>query len=636
MYKCTSVLSGLNISDNYAYIMGGGMYINGYMGYVNVTFDPSNRCSIYNNTAGAGQDIVAHSINNDLAIPLQKFTVANPTSYYAAPYRAWGNEFQLNISSVEVHHQEINSDLYVSPNGDDNNDGLSPTSALKIIKTAIYRIASDSLNTKTVHILPGTYSRTANQQIFPISLKSWVHVQGAGIDETHIVGEMDPAFASVQYNPLKVFASFYQNNVSLSELSITSQNSNNSCGIWGFDESELNLKNLRLHGLSPNEVAVLDIAYNRDCLWDGVTVEDISTPLLGFIYSPGYFSGIIRNCIFRNAVSTYFSSEVWAPPLIWMIAGTILMIENTTFSNITMTDDESQAIAIGGISNPDYVPQYTMQNCIFSNINCHERAMLLLGYNNPIIKVVNCTFAGQTGNGHALMVNGDATITNCLFYNDRPYEIAVNPMDNSGIVSTLTLDYNLIKGGFNGIQQAPGNTIVYGDNNLNLNPLFAGGDDIHNPLYYSLSAASPCINTGTPDTAGLELLPYDLAHNFRIWDGRIDMGCYEFGSIPYVDNDDPFTPELSGFINATNYPNPFNPSTTIAFSLPHSGRTTLDIYNLKGQKVRSLLNAKLPSGGNKAVWDGNNDNNQPVSSGIYFYRVCCADQTFASKMILAK
>jgi len=109
-----------------------------------------------------------------------------------------------------------------------------------------------------------------------------------------------------------------------------------------------------------------------------------------------------------------------------------------------------------------------------------------------------------------------------------------------------------------------------------------------------------------------------------------------FGSIPYVDNDDPFTPELSGFINATNYPNPFNPSTTIAFSLPHSGRTTLDIYNLKGQKVRSLLNAKLPSGGNKAVWDGNNDNNQPVSSGIYFYRVCCADQTFASKMILAK
>jgi len=114
------------------------------------------------------------------------------------------------------------------------------------------------------------------------------------------------------------------------------------------------------------------------------------------------------------------------------------------------------------------------------------------------------------------------------------------------------------------------------------------------------------------------------------------MGCYEYGSIPYVDNDDPFVPSLTDRITATNYPNPFNPSTTIAFSLPLAGRTTLDIYNLKGQKVRSLLHARLSSGEHKAVWDGTNDNNQPVSSGIYFYRVCCADQAFTGKMILAK
>ncbi|HPB09290.1 MAG TPA: hypothetical protein PK802_06345, partial [Candidatus Cloacimonadota bacterium] len=63
IFKSTTVLSGVRIFDNYAYIMAGGIYINGYMGSVNVTFDPVNRCSIYNNTAGAGQDIVAHSIN---------------------------------------------------------------------------------------------------------------------------------------------------------------------------------------------------------------------------------------------------------------------------------------------------------------------------------------------------------------------------------------------------------------------------------------------------------------------------------------------------------------------------------------------------------------------------------------------
>lgn len=179
LFKGTTTLSGVRIFDNYAYIMAGGIYINGYMGYVNVTFDPVNRCSIYNNTAGAGQDIVAHSINNDLSIPLDMFTVANPTSYYAAAMRAYGNEFQLLIDAQTAHHQEINSDLFVSPIGDDANDGLSPATALKTIRTAVYRVASDSLNQKIVHILPGTYSRTANQQVFPIPLKSWVKVQGA-------------------------------------------------------------------------------------------------------------------------------------------------------------------------------------------------------------------------------------------------------------------------------------------------------------------------------------------------------------------------------------------------------------------------------------------------------------------------
>ena len=134
----------------------------------------------------------------------------------------------------------------------------------------------------------------------------------------------------------------------------------------------------------------------------------------------------------------------------------------------------------------------------------------------------------------------------------------------------------------------------------------------------------------------LDLLPYDLAGNWRIWDGRIDMGCYEFGSEPWVTNDDPIIPAVENVISATNYPNPFNPSTTIAFSLPVAGIATLEIYNLKGQKVRQLLNSTLPSGSHKAVWDGINDLGQPVSSGIYFFRVCCNKQAFTGKMILAK
>ncbi len=338
---CTVYLSGVKIYNNDAYHMGGGLYINGYMGSENVTFDPVNRCSIYNNTAGAGQDIVAHSINNDLSIPLDRFTVSSPTSYYAAAFRSFGNEFQLLIDAQTSHHQEVNSDLFVSPTGDDTNDGLSPATALKTIRTAIYRVASDSLNQKTVHILPGKYSRTANQQVFPIPLKSWVKVQGAGIAETQIVGEMDPAYANVPYNALKVFTSFYQTHASLEDLSITSAGSNNSCAIWGHKEESLHLKNLRMHNLSPDLSAIIDITYATNCLWDGIIIEDFTTDSMGFMYSDGYITGVIRNSIFRNATSTFTSNEVWANPLIWIRIEGEISFENCHFDNIVMMDDDS-------------------------------------------------------------------------------------------------------------------------------------------------------------------------------------------------------------------------------------------------------------------------------------------------------
>lgn len=561
IFKSTTVLSGVRIFDNYAYIMAGGIYINGYLGYVNVTFDPVNRCSIYNNTAGAGQDIVAHLINNDLSIPLEMFTVANPSSYYAAAYRASGNEFELLIDAQAFHHQEINHDLYVSPEGDDANDGLSPATALKTIRTAVYRIASDSSNPKTVHILPGTYSRTTNQQMFPIPLKSWVKVQGAGIEDTQIVGEMDPAYANVQYNALKVITSFYQSHASLKDLSITSAGSDNSCAIWGFEDEALQLKKLRMYELSPDLYAVINIRRASNIMWDSITIEDITTDQMGMLYTEGYITGTIRNSVFRNAASTYTSNQVWAKPLIWTSAGQSFTVENSIFTNLSMADDDAQAICFGGVLNPQSQQYYTFRNCLFSNINCNERGVLIVGHTYPEMNITNCTFAGHTGNGEALMINGNVTISNCISYNNRSKEIAINPMDGTGIPTTLTLENNLIRNGYSDIWPWIGCAINYSETNITGNPLFLGGDDTHDPLYYSLSAASPCINFGTPDTEGLGLLPYDLAGNWRIWDGCIDMGCYEYGSEPWVGNNDSVLPVPSEALSV--YPNPLSQLATI-------------------------------------------------------------------------
>lgn len=639
LFKGTTTLSGVRIFNNYSYIMGGGIYINGYMGYVNITFDPVNRCSIYNNTAGAGQDIVAHSINNDLSIPLEMFTVANPTSYYAAPYRASGNEFQLLIDAATAHHQEINSDLYVSPNGDDNNDGLSPASALKTIRTAVYRVASDSLNQKTVHILPGTYSRTANQQIFPIPLKSWVKVQGAGIDDTQIVGEMDPAYANVQYNALKVFASFYQNYASLEDLSITSVGSNNSCALWGFEEESLHLKNLRMHELSPDLFAVINISRASNILWDNITIEDITTDDKGLLFTDGYITGAIRNSVFRNASSTFNSNEVWAKPLIWADLGENITIENTIFTNLSMADDDTEAISFGSMSNPSGVQFYDLQNCLFSNISCNESGVFIAGHAYPEINIINCTFAGHTGNGEALMVNGNVTISNSIFYNDRSVEIAINPMDGTGIPTTLTLNNNLIRNGYSDIWQGPNSTINYSESNITGNPLFLGGDDICNPLYYSLALGSPCINNGTPDTLGLNLLPYDLAGNQRVWEGRIDMGCFEYGSPP-VANDDPIAPDIPA-VSMTAYPNPFSVFTNIKVSTLNSGsdrpesvnNASVTIYNIKGQRVKTIILDPGKTGEQLTFWDGRDADNTRCSSGIYFINLILNGRNVSTKKV---
>ncbi|MCK9310434.1 MAG: T9SS type A sorting domain-containing protein, partial [Candidatus Cloacimonetes bacterium] len=87
---------------------------------------------------------------------------------------------------------------------------------------------------------------------------------------------------------------------------------------------------------------------------------------------------------------------------------------------------------------------------------------------------------------------------------------------------------------------------------------------------------------------------------------------------------------------ATNYPNPFNPSTTIAFSIPTTYNTKLSVYNIKGQKVKELINNELASGYHKIIWDGRDKNNRGVSSGIYFFRLQSGGKVSVRKAMLMK
>ncbi|MCP4547232.1 MAG: T9SS type A sorting domain-containing protein [bacterium] len=90
------------------------------------------------------------------------------------------------------------------------------------------------------------------------------------------------------------------------------------------------------------------------------------------------------------------------------------------------------------------------------------------------------------------------------------------------------------------------------------------------------------------------------------------------------------------FALSPNWPNPFNPSTNLAFSLTEAGRVTLVVYDITGRRVAQLVNDKLQAGTHEIVWHGRDDRGSNVASGLYFAHLECAEGSQVRKMMLLK
>ncbi len=132
-----------------------------------------------------------------------------------------------------------------------------------------------------------------------------------------------------------------------------------------------------------------------------------------------------------------------------------------------------------------------------------------------------------------------------------------------------------------------------------------------------------------------------LTEPLRPWTDALGRGMIGAAEIalqlqnPYVGTEDPVTtvPQLK----LTNFPNPFNPSTTLSYNLPKDGNASLVIYNLKGQKVKTLLNGKQTKGNHEFTWKGTDDNGNTVGSGIYLVRLLTNGKArMTRKMVLSK
>jgi PKD repeat protein len=102
-----------------------------------------------------------------------------------------------------------------------------------------------------------------------------------------------------------------------------------------------------------------------------------------------------------------------------------------------------------------------------------------------------------------------------------------------------------------------------------------------------------------------------------------------------VGNDDPIVTPLTTRLYQ-NYPNPFNPETSIRYSLKNSGYVNVSIFNIRGELIKILQNCNLNAGDYTQTWNGLNDHNLPVSSGIYYIRMTTSSDVYVVKTILMK
>jgi len=632
--KSSMNLSGIRIHDNISFSVGSGLYIYSHPSFTpEIVFDPVNRCSIYNNYGVAPCDIQVVDVPDSIDIYLDMGSVLEPSNFYIGRH----NNFQSTQGFQDIVHVnrgyrvEANQDIYVSPDGNDCNSGFSPGEAMRSITLAVHKIASDSLNPKTVHVLPGIYREGDHDQILPIPGKSYVSILGSGSANCSIYTDRvyDNMYQMIYYTnkqTRQVLHGFTLLCPTIPERRL---------GQLGIMFSSGEISDIVIEDTSLDKFGVAYVYGDDYVVLRSIQVRNITTTSR-VIYGDR-FTGSMIDCTFENVRSSLTSDDGWAETLFDMWIGDSLRVENCVFRNFSVPDIQP-TIHFSCNESPNPTRKVSISNCLFDNLR--TGAGYAIGFHqkdtNPYY-VTNNTFINNDASLSAIGLSGSVWMRNNVFYDpDAEHELYLPETAPWGYRTRLYMDNNDLRGGQSSIHNPYSNNLVfYSETNTDADPAFVSLDP-ENRDYAHLSRFSPCIDTGTADITGLGLPPYDLDGRYRVWNGRIDMGCYEYGSEPYVGNDDPVVVPPPTAFGLCNYPNPFNPTTTIRFELPRDAPVNLCIYNLKGQRVKELVDTTLRIGQHQALWDGTDSRGRHVASGVYYCRLTAGKDSETRKMMLIK
>jgi predicted outer membrane repeat protein len=292
--------------------------------------------------------------------------------------------------------------------------------------------------------------------------------------------------------------------------------------------------------------------------------------------------------------------------------------------------------------------------------------------------ITECTFSGNEAyiGAGAYFTSGDAEY--CVFtHNSAVRNGAALFLEDGGRLLQSTLVYNSITGESIGGQVAVGrigipllptspslrlnkSIVAFGQNSSVMewfitdysDPWVQGPSRENSSCYASLiweiehgisttgnfDSSSCCIQTSPPGFCDAAAGDLTLFSNSRALPSNNDcyelMGYYEQGCEAIVGVED--EPELLRVTLLSNYPNPFNPSTSVSFSLNHDGHAVLEIVNLKGERVRVLVDESLTAGPHTVTWDGRDTSGRALPSGVYLSRLVTEGSLEVRRMALIR
>ncbi len=382
----------------------------------------------------------------------------------------------------------------------------------------------------------------------------------------------------------------------------------------------------------------------------------------------------INNCTVRNA-TVYDYGDEWCPFFLEVDTGDLdsLVMTNNTFFNL-----QGSVVNIGATN--------VIENFVFDHntlINVNKGFTALSAHYNTIVS--NNIFYNVSGHSTTLQQVADAEdnvqtsiiSADTLLANepDAPDSLVslMNEADRTFVLKNncyyYTQNVQDYWAAFDSVASALWVSHVaeaifaddtnypnfIDENNVNNDPtftLFGGTDEnvaqminLRNDEGFGFWGYDPSTSFTMPDYFLVYPYPEDLTYSADL----TSTDGFHVGSLQWypteleqytgvhVAVDEPENNIATEFSLSQNYPNPFNPSTTINYAINTAGNVKLTVYNVLGQKIRTLVSANTLSTGNYSVqWHGVNDAGQSVSNGIYFYKLQVGNQSIMKKMMFLK